>query len=152
MSIEETPPLAEVQDRFRFWRKHKPHPNAYIPKDLWRQAEDLAKKHGVLAVAKALDLNSTQLHNRIGGLKPRAKAKPKASKTETGHSLSPKVIEVASINISAADLAQAESHIGKNPNAVLTMNNGSVLSFYQPLGLSELTALINTAGGLRCSN
>lgn len=152
MSIEETPPLDEVQDRFRFWRKYKPSPNAEVPKDLWRQAEDLAKKHGVLPVAKALGVEPAELRNRASLKKSKVGRKRAATEAMTSRSLLPEVIEVASISIAADEFPKSESSSCREPSAVLTMNNGASLTLYQQLGVSELTALVSGAGGVQCSS
>jgi len=72
------PAFEEVHRKLESWRKIKRHLEP-IPKDIWQAAADLARKHSVNTVSKALRLSYTDLKDRVCGpskSKPKNKRRP----------------------------------------------------------------------------
>ncbi|MHB8277109.1 MAG: hypothetical protein ACYDIA_05605 [Candidatus Humimicrobiaceae bacterium] len=61
------PTLEEVRDQLENWRKNKTNHREPIPKELWQQSADLAKKHSINEVSKALRLSYADLKDRLYG-------------------------------------------------------------------------------------
>ena len=60
------PTFEQVRERLERWRKIKKHREP-IPKDIWQDATELAKKHSIYKVSKALSLNYINLKTRVYG-------------------------------------------------------------------------------------
>jgi hypothetical protein len=79
------PTLEEVRDELEHWRKIKRNHREPIPKDLWQAAADLARKHSVKTVSKALRLRYTDLKERVFGRpNPKSKHNKRPSFVEIG--------------------------------------------------------------------
>jgi len=57
--------LEEVRDQLESWRRNKINHREPIPKDLWQAAANLARKHSINVVSKALRLSYADLKNRL---------------------------------------------------------------------------------------
>lgn len=80
------PTIEEVCDKLEHWRKIKRNHREPIPKDLWQAAAELARKHSINKVSKALHLSYADLKNRVyPSPKPRPANKEKASFIELGY-------------------------------------------------------------------
>ena len=78
-TISIQPTLEEVRNQLESWRKHKINHRELMPKDLWQQAAELARKHSIATVSKALRLSYADLKERLYGpsiLKHKTKEKP----------------------------------------------------------------------------
>jgi hypothetical protein len=64
MSIPE--PIVQLQRQLDQFRSAQPH-RVKIPEGLWRAAEELAREHGVYAVAHPLRLDYVRLKRRLEG-------------------------------------------------------------------------------------
>jgi len=78
------PTLEEVRNKLEHWRKIKRNHREPIPKDLWQAAAELARKHSINTVSKALGLSYADLKDRVY---PPSKFKPaeKAPFIEIGY-------------------------------------------------------------------
>ncbi len=73
------PTIKQVGERLDRWRKIKKHRES-IPKDIWQDATDLARKHSINTVSKTLRLSYTDLKDRVcGPSKPKPKNKRRSS-------------------------------------------------------------------------
>jgi hypothetical protein len=61
------PTVEEVRTQLENWRKNKINHREPIPKELWQAAVELAKKHSINAVSKALRLSYADLKDRLYG-------------------------------------------------------------------------------------
>ena len=61
------PTLEEVRNKLEHWRKIKRNHREPIPKDLWQAAAEIARKHSINQVSKALHLSYADLKNRVYG-------------------------------------------------------------------------------------
>ena len=61
------PTLEEVKNQLENWRKSKKNHRQPIPKDLWQAVADLARKHSIATVSKALRLSYADLKDRVYG-------------------------------------------------------------------------------------
>ena len=61
------PTLEEICDQLEHWRKIKKNHREPIPKKLWQAAADLARKHSINEVSKALRLSYADLKNHVYG-------------------------------------------------------------------------------------
>jgi len=59
-------PIVQLQRQFDQFRSAQPH-RAKIPESLWQAAEDLARQHGLYAVAHPLRLDYVRLKRRLEG-------------------------------------------------------------------------------------
>ena len=86
------PTLEEVRNKLEHWRKIKRNHREPIPKDLWQAAAEIARKHSINQVSKALHLSYADLKNRVYGpsiSKHKNKQKPSSFvKLEYTHPLS----------------------------------------------------------------
>lgn len=72
------PTLDEVRNQLESWRKTKRNHREPVPKDLWQAAAELARKHSINTVSKALRLSYADLKKRLyGPLIPKDKTKEK---------------------------------------------------------------------------
>ena len=72
------PTLEEVSNQFENWRKNKRNHREPIPKKLWQAAAELAKKHSINQVSKALHLSYADLKDHLYGPSiPKQKTKEK---------------------------------------------------------------------------
>jgi hypothetical protein len=76
MSIPE--PIVQLQRQFDQFRSAQPH-RAKIPESLWQAAEELARRHGLYAVAHPLRLDYVRLKRRLEGGSKRGEKKKVAS-------------------------------------------------------------------------
>lgn len=67
-------PFTELHTRLEAWRKSRP-PGQRIPEDLWKEAIELARLHGLSPTSTALRLNYYDLQRRLGG-SPRIRTRP----------------------------------------------------------------------------
>ena len=75
MSIPE--PIVQLQRQLDQFRSAQPH-RAKIPESLWQAAEELAREHGLYAVAHPLRLDYVRLKRRVEGVR-KSKEKKKAA-------------------------------------------------------------------------
>jgi len=81
MNRKETKPVAEpieqLQRELEEYRRSQPR-RAKLPESIWKAAAELAREHGVYAVAQALRLDYMGLKKRLGDVASRrpGKAKP----------------------------------------------------------------------------
>jgi len=66
-SLSIQPTLDEVKNQLENWRKNKKNHREPIPKKLWQTAADLARKHSINEVSKALRLSYADLKERVYG-------------------------------------------------------------------------------------
>ena len=79
------PDIEQVRERLEKWRKIKKHREP-IPKDIWQDATELARKHSINTVSKTLRLRYTDLKNRVcGPSKPKPKNKQLSDFIEIGY-------------------------------------------------------------------
>jgi hypothetical protein len=69
-------PIAQLQHQLEEFRSRQPRPKK-LPESLWQAAVELARDHGVYAVAHPLRLDYMGLKKRVGGVSGRRR---KASK------------------------------------------------------------------------
>jgi hypothetical protein len=67
-------PIAQLQHQLNQFRSTQPA-RAKLPEPLWQTAVELARQHGVYAVAHPLRLDYTRLKERLGGV-PAPRRKP----------------------------------------------------------------------------
>jgi hypothetical protein len=72
------PTLEELREKLVKWRKIKRYHREPVPKDIWKDATELAKKYSIYKVSKALSLNYVNLKTRVMGP---SKKKPENKKT-----------------------------------------------------------------------
>ena len=72
------PTLEELREKLFKWRKIKRYHREPVPKDIWKDATELAKKYSIYKVSKALSLNYVNLKTRVMGP---SKKKPENKKT-----------------------------------------------------------------------
>lgn len=58
--------LERLQERFEHWRRENGPGRRRIPGDLWSEASVLARRHGVVKVARTLRLDYTKLKKKAG--------------------------------------------------------------------------------------
>lgn len=63
-------PIAQLQHQLEEFRSTQPRPKK-LPESLWRAAVELAREHGVYAVAHPLRLDYRGLKKRLGGVSHR---------------------------------------------------------------------------------
>ena len=79
------PTFEQVHERLEKWRKIKKHREP-IPKDIWHDATELAKKHSINTVSKTLRLSYTDLKDRVcGPSKPKPKKQRSSDFIEIGY-------------------------------------------------------------------
>ena len=79
------PTFEQVHERLESWRKIKKHREP-IPKDIWHDATELAKKHSINTVSKTLRLSYTDLKDRVcGPSKPKPKKQRPSDFIEIGY-------------------------------------------------------------------
>ena len=61
------PNLDEIRSQLENWRKNKTNKREPIPKDIWQAAVELARKHSIATVSKALRLRYASLKEHIYG-------------------------------------------------------------------------------------
>ncbi|MGH7208152.1 MAG: hypothetical protein ACREIL_02085 [Nitrospiraceae bacterium] len=61
--------IAEVAGRFESWRRSHPK-RSPLPDELWREAADLARAHGIHPVARALNLAYYDLKRHAEAVRP----------------------------------------------------------------------------------
>jgi len=66
--------ITQLQRRLEEFRSAQPV-RTKLPEELWEAAVELARQHGIYAVAHPLRLDYTRLKQRLGG-KPRQRRKP----------------------------------------------------------------------------
>ena len=68
-------PIAQLQRQLEQFRSSRPA-RTRLPESLWQAAEELARQHGVYAVAHPLRLDYTRLKKRLDGtLSPRRRSR-----------------------------------------------------------------------------
>jgi hypothetical protein len=72
--------VEELAERIEHWRTTRSK-RGPMPQELWLTAVDLAKTHGVGAIARWLKLDYYSLKRRVGGGPPRQAAEPKDAET-----------------------------------------------------------------------
>jgi len=78
------PTIEQVGERLDKWRKIKKHRES-IPKDIWQDATELAKKYSINTVSKTLRLSYTDLKDRVcGPSKPKPKKRRSSDFIEIG--------------------------------------------------------------------
>jgi hypothetical protein len=60
-------PIEQLQRRLEEFRSTRPH-RTKLPETIWEAAVELARAHGLYAVAHPLRLDYTQLKKRLGGV------------------------------------------------------------------------------------
>ena len=58
--------LERLQERFEYWRRENGPGRRRIPGDLWSEASVLARRHGVVKVARTLRLDYATLKKKAG--------------------------------------------------------------------------------------
>jgi hypothetical protein len=86
-------PIVQLQRQLDQFRSAQPH-RAKIPESLWQAAEELAREHGLYAVAHPLRLDYVRLKRRLEGV-----AKPKEKKKVA----SPGFVELISAHPATAE-------------------------------------------------
>ncbi len=87
------PTIEQVGERLDKWRKIKKHRES-IPKDIWQDATELAKKYSINTVSKTLRLSYTDLKDRVcGPSKPKPKKRRSSDFIEIGYNQSPSIPE-----------------------------------------------------------
>ena len=61
-------PIVQLQRQLDQFRSAQPH-RAKIPESLWQAAEELAREHGLYAVAHPLRLDYVRLKRRLEGVR-----------------------------------------------------------------------------------
>ena len=61
------PTLEQLREKLDDWRKIKRYNREPIPKDIWKDATELARKYSVYKVSRALSLNYVNLKGRVMG-------------------------------------------------------------------------------------
>ena len=96
-------PIVQLQRQFDQFRSAQPH-RAKIPESLWQAAEELARQHGLYAVAHPLRLDYVRLKRRLEGGSKRGEKKKVAS---------PGFVELIAAQPAAADcVIEFESNSG----------------------------------------
>lgn len=69
--------ITQLQRRLEQFRSSRPA-RTKLPESLWQAAVELARQHGIYAVASPLRLDYTRLKQRLGGMpsQPRKQSKP----------------------------------------------------------------------------
>jgi hypothetical protein len=90
-------PIEQLQREFDEFRSTRPR-RARLPEPLWQSAVELAREHGLHAVAHPLRLDYAQLKKRLGGVVTvsRKSASPAFVELIASHSMSECVIEFES--------------------------------------------------------
>jgi hypothetical protein len=73
--------LAQLQQELEQFRAAHP-PRTKLPESFWQTATELARQHGVYAVAQPLRLDYTRLKQRLGGSSSRRRKKAKPAFVE----------------------------------------------------------------------
>jgi hypothetical protein len=70
-------PITQLQRQLEQFRSSRPA-RTKLPESLWQAAVELARQHGIYAVAHPLRLDYTRLKQRLGGMlsQPRKRNKP----------------------------------------------------------------------------
>ena len=105
ISKNENNALNNLKLKINSWRIHKKSRGERMPKDLWREAAELACKHGPLVVAKGLHIDYSRLRREAlpsnaakklsGNLRPIRIAEVNLSKEPINHSVQKRMFEVA---------------------------------------------------------
>jgi hypothetical protein len=61
------PTLENLREKLVKWRKIKRYHREPVPKDIWKDATELARKYSIYKVSKALSLNYVNLKTRVMG-------------------------------------------------------------------------------------
>ena len=70
------PTIEQLREKLVKWRKIKKYNREPVPKDIWKDATELARKYSIYEVSKALSLNYVNLKARVvGPSKKKAKNK-----------------------------------------------------------------------------
>ena len=72
------PTIEELREKLVKWRKIKRYHREPVPKDIWKDATELARKYSIYKVSKSLSLNYVNLRARVVGP---SKKKPENKKT-----------------------------------------------------------------------
>jgi len=72
------PTLENLREKLVKWRKIKRYHREPVPKDIWKDATELARKYSIYKVSRALNLYYVNLKTRVMGP---SKKKPKNKKT-----------------------------------------------------------------------
>jgi len=87
------PTIEQVREKLDRWRKIKKHREP-IPKDIWKDAAELARKHSINTVSKTLRLSYTDLKDRVmGPSKPKSKKRRSSDFIEIGYNQPPSMPE-----------------------------------------------------------
>ena len=73
------PTIEQLREKLVKWRKIKKYNREPVPKDIWKDATELARKYSIYEVSKALSLNYVNLKARVVGpseKKPKDKITP----------------------------------------------------------------------------
>ena len=69
--------ITQLQRQLEQFRSNRPG-RKKLPESLWEAAVELARQHGIYAVAHPLRLDYTRLKQRLGGPRPSRKQRPPA--------------------------------------------------------------------------
>jgi len=61
------PTLENLREKLVKWRETKRYPREPVPKDIWKDATELARKYSIYKVSKSLSLNYVNLKARVTG-------------------------------------------------------------------------------------
>ena len=61
------PTIEQLREKLVKWRKIKKYNREPVPKDIWKDATELARKYSIYEVSKALSLNYVNLKARVMG-------------------------------------------------------------------------------------
>ena len=61
------PTLENLREKLVKWRKIKKYHREPVPKDIWKDATELARKYSIYKVSKSLNLNYVNLKARVMG-------------------------------------------------------------------------------------
>lgn len=69
--------VRELGDRIAQWRASRPHICA-MPAELWQEAAELARAHGIYAISRALHVSYGSLREKVEGASPKRRAQDSA--------------------------------------------------------------------------
>ena len=61
------PTIEQLREKLVKWRKIKKYNREPVPKDIWKDATELARKYSIYKISKALSLNYVNLKARVMG-------------------------------------------------------------------------------------
>ena len=78
------PTLEQLREKLDSWRKIKRYHREPVPKDIWKDATELARKYSIYKVSRALSLNYVNLKNPVTGPSKKQPENKKTSFIELG--------------------------------------------------------------------